>query len=64
MSEVSPRPDIFYQIKNGVRASAAMLAGMQLELSTPLDDGSLNVEQLATTLGVNASKLGPFCMRW
>lgn len=59
MSEQTPQPDIFYQIKNGARATAAMLAGMKLDLFTPLKDGPLNAEQLATKLGVNAVKLGP-----
>ncbi|MCK5317883.1 MAG: hypothetical protein KAJ55_08205, partial [Anaerolineales bacterium] len=59
MSEQTPQPDIFYQIKNGARATAAMLAGMKLDLFTPLKDGPLNAGQLATKLGVNAGKLGP-----
>lgn len=57
MSEQIPQPDIFYQIKNGARATAAMLAGMELDLFTPLKDGPLDVEQLSSKLGVNAGKL-------
>ena len=37
----------------------AMLAGMKLELFTPLKDGPLNVESLAEALGVNPAKLSP-----
>ena len=59
MSEQTPQPDIFYQIKNGARATAAMLAGMKLDLFTPLNDGPLNPEKLASKLGVNAVKLAP-----
>jgi len=59
MSEKTPQPDIFYQIKNGTRAAAAMLAGMKLDLFTPLKDGPLNAGRLATKLGVNAGKLAP-----
>ena len=59
MGEQTPSPDIFHQIKNGARATAAMLAGMNLDLFTPLKDGPLNAGQLASKLGVNASKLGP-----
>jgi len=59
MSEQTPQSDIFYQIKNRTRATAAMLAGMNLDLFTPLKDGPLNPEQLASKLGVNAGKLSP-----
>ncbi len=59
MSEQTPQSDIFYQNKNGARATAAMLAGMKLDLFTPLKDGPLHTEQLASKLGVNAGKLGP-----
>ena len=59
MSEQTPQPDIFYQIRNQTRATAAMLAGMKLDLFTPLKDGPLNPEQLASMLGVNAGKLAP-----
>ena len=59
MSEQTPQPDIFYQIKNGARATAAMLAGMKLDLFSPLKEGPLPAEQLASKLGVNAGKLSP-----
>ena len=59
MSEQTPQPDIFYQIRNGARATAAMLAGMKLDLFTQLKDGPLHAEQLALKLGVNPGKLGP-----
>ncbi len=59
MSENKPKPDIFYTIKNRTRATVAMLAGMKLDLFTPLKDGPLHAEQLASKLGVNAGKLGP-----
>ena len=59
MNEKNPQPDIFYQIRLQTRATAAMLAGMKLDLFTPLKDGQLNPEQLATKLGVNAVKLAP-----
>ena len=36
-----------------------MLAGMKLDLFTPLQNGPLRAEQLASKLGVNADKLGP-----
>jgi ubiquinone/menaquinone biosynthesis C-methylase UbiE len=57
MSEETPKPDIFYQIKNAARATAAMLAGMELDLFTPLKDGPLTAEQLASKLGFNPGKV-------
>ncbi|MFV1949475.1 MAG: methyltransferase dimerization domain-containing protein, partial [Anaerolineales bacterium] len=59
MNSQSPKPDMFYKIKNQARATAAMFAGMELDLFTPLDDGPLDTEQLASSLGVQADKLGP-----
>ncbi|MFC2063617.1 methyltransferase [Chloroflexota bacterium] len=59
MSKQKPKQDIFYQIRNGTRPAVAMLAGMQLDLFTPIKDGPLNPGQLASKLGVNADKLAP-----
>jgi SAM-dependent methyltransferase len=59
VSDDTPKTDIFFQIRNGTRAAAAMLAGMQLDLFTPLNDGPLNAEQLSEKLEVNAGKLAP-----
>lgn len=59
MGEQKPQQDIFYQIRNRTPSTVAMLAGMQLDLFTPLKDGPLNPEQLASELGVNADKLAP-----
>jgi len=58
VSEQTPQPDIFFQIRNRTRATAAMLAGMKLDVFTPLKVGPLNAEQVAAKLGVNAGKLG------
>jgi 2-polyprenyl-3-methyl-5-hydroxy-6-metoxy-1,4-benzoquinol methylase len=59
MGEQAPKSDIFYQIKNVTRATAAMLAAMKLDLFTPLKNGPLDTDQLASILRVNAEKLGP-----
>jgi SAM-dependent methyltransferase len=59
MNEKSPSPDILYQIKNKAWATAAMLAGMELDLFSPLDNGPMSSEQLALALDVNSDKLGP-----
>lgn len=37
----------------------AMLAGMQLDLFTPLKDGPMSAEQIADTIGVSSAKLKP-----
>ena len=42
-----------------VYPSFAMLAGMQLDVFTPLTDGPMNGETLARSLGVQAAKLSP-----
>lgn len=59
MNTKTPTPDKFYQIRNEARITAAMLAGMELDLFTPLDESPMNTAQLASALGVNAEKLGP-----
>jgi len=59
MSEQKPQPDIFYQIRNGTRGAVAMLAGMKLDLFTPLNENPMKPEQLALKLGVDPGKLAP-----
>lgn len=54
-----PRPVTFDQLRHAVYPSFAMLAGMQLDLFTPLTDGPKNADELAEALGVNANKLAP-----
>lgn len=53
------RPETFNRHVASVYPALAMLAGMQLDLFTPLADGPLTVEQLADRLAVNAGKLRP-----
>ncbi len=59
MKGKSPKPDMFYKIKNQARVTAAMFAGMELDLFTPLDNNPMDTEQLASFLGVKSEKLGP-----
>jgi hypothetical protein len=59
MGTEKPKPDLLYQIRNGTRGAAAMLAGMKLDLFTPLGHGPLDASSLAEKLGVNANKLAP-----
>lgn len=54
-----PRPETIDKLGNAVYSSFAMLAGMQLCLFTPLGDGTMSAEQLATALGVGPAKLRP-----
>lgn len=54
-----PRPETITTLLNAVYPSFALLAGMELDLFTPLDGGSLTVEQLAGTLAVQPAKLRP-----
>jgi ubiquinone/menaquinone biosynthesis C-methylase UbiE len=46
-------------LRSAVYGSFAMLAGMQLDLFTPLKDGPMSAGQLALALGVDRGKLGP-----
>jgi SAM-dependent methyltransferase len=59
MNDQTPKPDRFYKIRNQARETAAMLAAMELDLFTPLDEAPLDTEQLASSLGVGSEKLGP-----
>lgn len=53
------RPDTFNRHLGNVYPALAMLAGLQLDVFTPLADGPLTVEQLAARLKVQARKLRP-----
>ena len=52
-------PEVINRHWGAVFAPMAMLAGMQLELFTPLQNGPMNAEALAETLGLNPVKLSP-----
>jgi hypothetical protein len=45
------------KLATSVYPSFALLAGMQLDLFTPLKDGSMNADQIAAAIGVDPSKL-------
>ena len=59
MTSPAPRPETIDKLASAVYPSFAMLAGMQLDLFTPLKDGSMNAEQVAEALGVRPDKLKP-----
>jgi SAM-dependent methyltransferase len=54
-----PQPTTIQRLATAVFPSFAMLAGMQLDLFTPLKDGPMTAEQLAAALNVKAEKLSP-----
>ena len=54
-----PQPTTIQKLSTAVYPSFAMLAGMQLDLFTPLKDGPMTAEQLADGLGVKTEKLSP-----
>ena len=51
------QPTTIQKLATAVYPSFALLAGMQLDVFTPLQDGPLTAAQLAAVLGVNAEKL-------
>ena len=59
MTTPTPRPETIDKLANAVYPSFAMLAGMQLDLFTPLQDGPMSAEQIAEALKVNPAKLRP-----
>ena len=59
MEQRMPRPDTIQALRWGADAAFVMLAGMQLDLFTALQDGAQTPPQLAATLGVGAGRLRP-----
>jgi len=54
-----PEENPIEKIATSVYPPFALLAGMQLDLFTPLKDGPMNAEQIASTLNVGSAKLKP-----
>ncbi len=59
MTKSAPQPDVITKLFEAVYPSFAMLAGMELDLFTSLDSGSLSADQLADILDVKVFKLRP-----
>lgn len=57
MKNLVPRPNTINALRFGADASFAMLAGMQLEVFTPLQHGPMTNEQIAEALGVAPTRL-------
>jgi hypothetical protein len=51
------RPETIEKLARGVYPSFAMVAGMQLDVFTPLKDGPIRVEDVAAALTMNSRKL-------
>ncbi len=54
-----PRPENIMRNFYSLFPSLAMLAGMQLDLFTPLNDGAMTAQELAVSLGIEEAKLEP-----
>ena len=52
-------PETITRIADGAYPALAMLAGMQLDLFTPLADGPMTNEEIADAIGVGSEKLKP-----
>jgi predicted O-methyltransferase YrrM len=57
--ESTLRPERIEGLAAAVGSSFAMLAGMQLDVFTPLKDGPLSAEQIARVVGLDPSKTAP-----
>jgi hypothetical protein len=57
MENATPRPDTINALRFGVDASFAMLAGMQLDVFTPLQHGAMSAEQIAAAIGIAPTRL-------
>ena len=53
------RPERIEELRYGAGSSLAMVAGVQLDLFTPLKNGPMTLEQMAGALDVRAVKLRP-----
>ncbi|MEE8159809.1 MAG: methyltransferase [Dehalococcoidia bacterium] len=59
MTSEPQRPETIERLGRAVYPSLAMLAGMELDLFTPLKDGPMTNRQLADALDINSGKLRP-----
>lgn len=57
METLSTRPEAINKLRFGADAAFAMLAGMQLDVFTPMKDGAKTAEQLAEAIGVKTDRL-------
>jgi SAM-dependent methyltransferase len=57
MQNQVPRPDTINKLRFAADGAFAMLAGMQLDVFTPLKAGPMTAEQLAAAIGVGPARL-------
>ena len=57
MANVIPRPETITKLRYAADSALAMLAGMQLDVFTPLKEGPKTIEDIASDLGINSSRL-------
>ena len=57
MANVDSKWETIGKLRSAVDAGFAMLAGMQLDLFTPLKAGPMTAEQLAASMGVSPGRL-------
>lgn len=57
MENRAPRPDTINSLRFGADASFAMLAGIQLEVFTPLQHGPMTTEQIAKAIEIAPTRL-------
>ena len=53
----TPQPKIINELRFAAEAAFAMLAGMQLDVFTPLKGGPMTTQQIANAVGVKADRL-------
>ena len=53
----SPKPETINKLRFAVDGAFAMLAGMQLDLFTPLKNGPMTADNMANAIGVGAPRL-------
>ena len=56
---INAGPDTINRIADGAYPALAMLAGMQLDLFTPLEHGPMTAAEIAQVIGVGSAKLTP-----
>ena len=59
LTTTATTPEVIDDLTSGVYPAFAMLAGMQLDLFTPLGDGPMSAQELADAMGVGPAKLKP-----
>ncbi|MGZ8531804.1 MAG: methyltransferase family protein [Candidatus Binatia bacterium] len=57
MEAAIPRPDTINKLRSAADAAFAMLAGMQLDLFTPMKAGPMTTEEIANAIGVAPTRL-------